>query len=104
MPSDIERAIIVCTVHKGVFFGYTKLSDEELDKLVEEEKPLRLARMRMAPYWSTDTRSVVGLASIGPQRGSRISPPAESATVESLTMIATCSAPAAEAWEKAPWA
>lgn len=62
-----ERAVIVCTQYKGVFFGFA--SDTSGDVI-----HLRCAKM--AIYWGT-TRGVMELAHSGPNENSKISLPAD---------------------------
>ena len=65
-----ERAVVVCTAKRGVFFGYTR----ETGQAIFERTTVTLQRARMCTYWSAETKGVLGLGSIGPQKGSRIGP------------------------------
>lgn len=58
---------------------------------------------RMCVYWSRDTKGVVGLAAIGPQKGSRISAPAPRIELDGVTAIMDCTDEARKLWEAAPW-
>jgi hypothetical protein len=59
----MERPVIICTSHRGVFFGYA--DDTSGERVL-------LSRARMAIYWGT-TRGVMELAETGPTSKSRIS-------------------------------
>jgi hypothetical protein len=48
-----ERAVMVTTQHRGVFFGYATDTTGEA---------ISLKRARMAVYWVADLRGVLGLA------------------------------------------
>lgn len=92
-PSEGERAVIVCTEHRGVFFGYA--SDTEGDVIA-----LRAARVCL--YWSTDVKGFMGLANGGPTAACRIGPPATIA-VRKITAVLEVTPAATAAWEAAPW-
>ena len=83
-----ERAVIVCTSHKGVFFGFAK--DTTGDSI-------RLRNARMAIYWGT-TRGVMQLAETGPTSSSKISAKAD-IEVRSITAVFEVSPTALAAWE-----
>lgn len=88
-----ERAVVVTTAHRGVFFGYAK----------ETSGPtIKLRAARNAVYWVTDLRGFMGLASIGPNKACRIGPAAD-IELRDITAVVECSAEAVEKWEKAPW-
>jgi len=80
---------------RGVFFGELKKHEDDV---------VVLANARMAIYWSAATRGVLGLASIGPQEGSRISPPVKNITLNGVTSVAEVTDDAATQWEKGLWA
>jgi len=85
-----ERPVIVCTVHKGVFFGYS--DDTKGDTI-------NLKRARMAIYWATK-RGVMELAEVGPNSNSKISARAD-IEVRSITAVFEVTPVAMKAWEKA---
>ena len=95
----IERPVLVTTAHRGVFFGYTKLSDAELDAA----ETIRLSRARNCLYWPIGNRGFVGLASDGPAKDARVGP-AANIGLRNITAVANCTPEAAKAWEAAPWA
>ena len=61
------RPVIVCTEHRGVFFGYADKTDGDT---------INLKDARMAIYWGT-TKGVMQLAETGPTGKSRISAKAD---------------------------
>ena len=93
-----DRPVLVTTAHRGVFFGYTGLSDAELDAA----ETVRLDRARNCIYWPTGNRGFIGLASDGPMKGARVGP-AANIGLRNITAIAICTPEAAAAWEAAPW-
>lgn len=86
-----ERAVLVTTGHRGVFFGYTTDDDGEV---------MRLSRARMAIYWGT-TRGVMELAEAGPNTNSKISARAD-LHVRHIDMVAAVTPAAVERWELHP--
>jgi len=93
MKNGKERAVLVTTTHKGVFFGYAK---DTKGAFIE----LRAARNCI--YWPTDQKGFLGLASVGPVSGARVGPAAD-LELRDITSVAVCTPAAVEAWEKAPW-
>lgn len=91
-----ERAVVVTTKSKGVFFGYT---DQPLNS-----KEFVLKRARMCVYWSRDVRGVMGLGEKGPTDSCKITPAAPEWAVNEVTGCMTVSDAARDAWERAPWA
>lgn len=85
-----SRPVIVCTVHKGVFFGHAENTDGDI---------IHLKAARMAIYWGT-TRGVMQLAATGPTSTSKISLPAD-IEVRGVTAVFEVTPEAAVAWEKA---
>lgn len=90
MASKKERPVIVCTEYRGVFFGYTVNTDDEI---------VKLSRARMAIYWGA-TRGVMELAETGPTPTSRISARAD-IEVRKVTAVFEVTPAAAEKWEEA---
>jgi hypothetical protein len=89
-----ERAVLVTTEHRGVFFGYAKETDGDTIKL-------RAARNCL--YWSANVKGFLGLANTGPDAKSRVGPPAD-IELRKITCVAEVSEAAKVAWESAPWA
>ena len=88
-----ERAVVVTTVHKGVFFGYATET---------EGQTIKLRAARMCIYWSSDLRGCMGLASAGPNGNCRIGPAAD-IELRNITAVVEVSKEAASKWETAPW-
>lgn len=89
----IERAVLVTTAHRGVFFGYARETAGE---------SIKLRAARVCVYWSADLRGFMGLAATGPGPGCRIGPAAD-IELREITSVTEVTAAAAEKWEKAPW-
>lgn len=88
-----EKAVLVTTQHRGVFFGYaTDTSGATIH--------LRAARNCL--YWPTENKGFLGLAAEGPKSGARVGPAAD-VELRDITCVAACTPKAVEAWEKAPW-
>lgn len=89
----VERAVVVTTSHRGVFFGYATDTDGAIIKL-------RAARNCL--YWPTENKGFMGLASMGPVKGARVGPAAD-IDLRDITSVAECTTAAIAAWESAPW-
>lgn len=88
-----ERAVVVTTQHRGVFFGYATETGGDTIKL-------RAARNCL--YWPASNKGFLGLASDGPMSGSRVGP-AANIELRDITCVAECTEAAIEAWEESPW-
>jgi hypothetical protein len=88
-----ERAVVVTTAHRGVFFGYAEKTDGEIIKL-------RAARNCL--YWSADVKGFMGLAATGPTKSCRVGP-AVDIELREITSVIACTPEAVTAWEGAPW-
>lgn len=89
-----ERAVLVMTEHRGVFFGYATEVDGET---------ISLKNARNCLYWSAGVKGFLGLAATGPDAKCRIGPRAD-LTLRAITAVADVTPEAVEAWEAAPWA
>lgn len=89
-----ERAVLVTTLHRGVFFGYAKETSG---------KTIKLRAARCCIYWPSEQKGFLGLASEGPLSGAKVGPAAD-IELRDITSVSECSAAAVTAWEKAPWA
>lgn len=87
-----ERAVLVTTANRGVFFGYAVDTDGDT---------IKLRAARNCIQWR-GLRGFLGLASEGPTNQCRIGPAAD-IEVRNITLVAECTAAAVEAWERAPW-
>lgn len=88
-----ERAVIVTTAHRGVFFGYATSTDGDT---------IALKRSRLCLYWSRDVKGFMGLAVNGPSKDCRVGPAAD-VTLRAITAVLEVTPEAAAKWEMAPW-
>jgi hypothetical protein len=91
MPTKkAARPVIVCTEHRGVFFGYAgDTSGDVID----------LTKARMAIYFGTQ-KGVMQLAETGPTSSSKISARAD-IQLRKVTAVFEVTPDATAAWEKA---
>lgn len=89
-----ERAVLVTTSHRGVFFGYATKTDGAT---------INLRAARNCIYWPTENKGFLGLASMGPVSGAKVGPAAD-IELRDITCVAACTDEAVARWEKAPWA
>lgn len=88
MPVSKEVAVIVCTKHRGVFFGYTTDTRGET---------IDLRSARMAIHWGT-TKGVMQLAETGPTSSSKISARAD-IELRDITSVFKVTPEATKLWE-----
>lgn len=88
-----ERAVLVTTAHRGVFFGYATKTEGDT---------IELKRSRLCVYWSADVRGFMGLAANGPTSGCRIGPPAD-IELRNVTAVVEVTPDAVAKWESAKW-
>lgn len=91
--SNGERAVLVTTEHRGVFFGYATDTSGDI---------IALRAARNCIYWPSSNKGFLGLASEGPHKGAKIGPAAD-LELRKITAVAACTPEAAKAWESAPW-
>jgi len=91
--ANMERAVIVTTEHRGVFFGYTTKTDGDV---------IALRAARNCIYWSSAVRGFMGLAATGPDKQSKVGPAAD-IELRKITSVIACTPEAVAAWEAAPW-
>jgi hypothetical protein len=89
-----ERAVLVTTAHKGVFFGWATATGGATIKLRDA---------RLCIYWSVDLHGFMGLAAQGPNSNCKIGPKAD-IELRDITSVSEVTAEATERWEKAKWA
>lgn len=89
-----DRAVMVTTSHRGVFFGYAGKTDGATIKL-------RAARNCIS--WTASVKGFLGLASSGPDAQCKIGPAAD-IELRDITCVAEVTDAAAAKWEAAPWA
>ena len=88
-----ERAVLVTTEHRGVFFGYATDTSGAT---------IHLVRGRNCLYWSADVKGFLGLAATGPSPTCRVGPTAD-IELRGITCVAEVAKRAVAAWEAAPW-
>jgi hypothetical protein len=88
-----ERAVLVTTSHRGVFFGYATDTAGAM---------IALRAARNCIYWPAENKGFMGLASMGPLKGARVGPAAD-IELRDITLVAECTTAAVQAWESAPW-
>jgi len=88
-----ERAVVVTTEHRGVFFGYADDTSGDV---------IKLRAARNCIYWSHGVRGFMGLAATGPDKQSKVGPAAD-IEVRKITSIIECTPEAVAAWEAQPW-
>lgn len=88
-----ERAVLVTTAHRGVFFGYATDTSGET---------IKLRAGRNCLYWSKDCKGFLGLAASGPTANCRIGPAAD-IEVRNVTSVSEVTDEAAAKWEAGPW-
>ncbi len=91
--NGIERAVLVTTTHRGVFFGYATDTAGDV---------IKLRSARNCLYFSRETKGFLGLANKGPVGDSRVGPPAN-IELRNITCVAEVTAEAIKVWESAPW-
>lgn len=88
-----ERAVLVTTAHKGVFFGFATETGGST---------IKLRAGRCCVYWSADLQGFMGLAAMGPNSSCKIGPAAD-IEVRDITAVVEVTDAAAEKWTKARW-
>ena len=88
-----ERAVLVTTEHRGVFFGYASDTSGDI---------IELRAARNCIYWPSSNKGFLGLAAEGPHKGSKVGPAAD-LELRKITAVAACTPEAVNAWEAAPW-
>lgn len=93
MSKKKERAVLVTTEYKGVFFGYAEDTSG---------KTIKLRAGRLCVYWTSDLRGFMGLATMGPGAECRVGPAAD-IMLHGVTSVVEVSPEAVQRWEAAPW-
>jgi hypothetical protein len=91
--TEEERAVMVTTSHRGVFFGYANDTSGA---------SIKLRAARNCIYWPVENKGFMGLANMGPVKGARVGPAAD-IELRDITSVAECTEVAIAAWESAPW-
>lgn len=95
MTAKQAAPVVVTTAHRGVFFGM--LAGDRAGKTVE------LTDAQMCVYWSSDVRGVLGLASDGPSRTSKVTRPVPRITLQDVTSVIDVTEEAVKQWQGRPW-
>jgi hypothetical protein len=95
MAKAKEKAVMVTTEFRGVFFGY--MTDMAKDGSVV------LKRAQNCVYWSSDVKGFMGLAATGPTENCKVGPAVPSITLNKITAVVEVEPKAEEAWLKSPW-
>ncbi|HET7210038.1 MAG TPA: hypothetical protein VFI95_25925 [Terriglobales bacterium] len=90
-----QTAVLVTTIHRGVFFGYVSAG--------VKNKSITISNARNCVYWSADVKGFLGLAAIGPNNSCRIGPKVPELTLTDVTSVSSVTPEAVEKWEKNPW-
>lgn len=96
MKNKIPVLITTDTTKRGVFMGFIDPKDSGLENITAEE-------IRMAVYWHSDVRGVLGLASKGPSSNCKISPAVPKGLIKGVTAVMEITDEALKAWRKEPW-
>ena len=91
MATKKERAVLISTEFRGIFFGYA--TDTSGDTVT-------LRRARCAIYWAT-SGGFLELADVGPNAKSKIGNLISEIELRKVTAIVEVSPAAVEAWERA---
>ena len=88
-----ERAVMVTTEFRGVFFGYATDTDGDM---------IYIKRARNCVLWDVTCKGFIGLAAHGPTKECRVGP-ATDIQLRGITAVLEVSPEAVKAWEAAPW-
>lgn len=88
-----ERAVLITTEYKGVFFGYAANTNGDT---------IKLKRARNCIYWPTQNKGFMGLASDGPHREAKVGPPAD-IELRKVTSVVEVTPQAEKVWNEFKW-
>ena len=88
-----NKAVLVTTEFRGVFFGHVKD-----DKKLPSE--ITLTNARNCIYWHQDVGGFLGLASKGPSAGCRLGTVVPEVTLWKITSVTPVTAEAVEKWNR----
>lgn len=92
---DELKPVLICTQHRGVFFGFLPKDADLTQRTLTDIKGAR-----MAIYWGTD-KGVMQLAESGPTSTSRIGAAATIDVLHDITAVFAVSAEAVKKWTTA---
>lgn len=90
----MNKAVLVTTAHRGVFFGHVKDDSKSPTEIT-------LTGARNCIYWSADVGGFLGLATKGPTKDCRIGATVQVLTLYNVTSVAQVDGAAIKAWEDA---
>lgn len=90
----MPKHVLVTTEHRGVFFGRME-KEGDYDR---NARRIVLKGCRNVIYWS-GSRGFLGLASHGPEKGSKVGSEAPSVELHSVTSVADATPEAAKAFK-----
>ncbi len=96
MTAAKKRFVVVTTEHRGVFAGFLNGSDDTA-------KTVALTDAQMCVYWSANVQGILGLASSGPQKGSKVTPKIPRIVLQAVTSVMDATDEAVKAWHARPW-
>jgi hypothetical protein len=100
MAKAKTQAVIICTDKRGVFFGYVDEAPTDIIKV----RTVVLKKARMCVHWSVATKGVLGLASAGPAKGSRVTDAIPSIALDGVHAVLDMTPEAIQRWADPPWA
>ncbi len=83
-------SVLITTTHRGVFWG-------TLESTRDNGRTVVLTGARNAIYWAT-SKGFLELASIGPNKSSKVGSVAPRITLHDVTSVTECSPEATAAW------
>lgn len=92
-------AVIVTTLHRGVFFGYA--TDTEISRAFSDAERICISGARCAIYWGTE-KGIGQLADTGPTEKSKIGARIPTLWINSVTAVFGVTDAAVEKWESIP--
>lgn len=91
---DEQVAVVVTTLHRGVFFGMA-------DRNKLSEKVMSLKQCKCCIYWAASIGGFLGLASVGPNKDCKIGKEAQEVLLHDVTSVSFASEAAVAAWKVA---
>lgn len=98
----MEKVPVLITTDKdkrGVFMGLIDPEEMQKDNVTE----VVAEEVRMAVYWSSSVKGVVGLAATGPDKHCKISKATPKARLTGITAMMQLTDEALKAWRSEPW-
>lgn len=88
------RPVLVTTLHRGVFFGFTSAK--------QGAEIVKLERCRNVLQWTAESKGFLGLAANGPKQGARLGPAALSVELRNVTSVTGMTPAAGATFESFP--